>query len=172
MRFYTHIAQGPGPRPPGGTPVITLCEKRRTLNETDVKRRWTLWCPECIRRQLQIVHNLVTRLEDANTRLDAVAAVINPELTGGVWVDHRDGRRRLDWVSEVQPLNYPANPAWDDPARHDTPIFFQDGKLRKVSLAGGPPIPIATVAGVSEASWSEADLIVFSEPPPRVFFSG
>ena len=59
MRLYTHIAQGPGPGPPGGTPVITLCEKRRTLNEVDVKRRWTLWCPECIRRQLQIVHNLV-----------------------------------------------------------------------------------------------------------------
>jgi serine/threonine-protein kinase len=41
--------------------------------------------------------------------------------------------------------------------------FFQDGRLRKVSLAGGPPIPIAAAAVVVEASWNEKNLIVYSE---------
>jgi len=40
--------------------------------------------------------------------------------------------------------------------------FFQDGKLRKVSMSGGPPAVIATVERASEATWSRDDLIVFS----------
>jgi len=40
--------------------------------------------------------------------------------------------------------------------------FFAEGRLRKVSLAGGPPIPITAADGVSEATWGERDLIVFS----------
>jgi len=41
--------------------------------------------------------------------------------------------------------------------------FAADGKLRKVSLAGGPPIPIATAEAVDEASWSEQDQIIFAD---------
>jgi eukaryotic-like serine/threonine-protein kinase len=41
--------------------------------------------------------------------------------------------------------------------------FFLDGRIRKVSLAGGPPITIAAAASVGEASWSEGDRIVFAD---------
>jgi eukaryotic-like serine/threonine-protein kinase len=39
--------------------------------------------------------------------------------------------------------------------------FAADGRLRKVSLAGGPALPIVTSPVVSEASWGEGDVIVF-----------
>jgi len=39
--------------------------------------------------------------------------------------------------------------------------FFADGKLRKVAMAGGPPIPIANVDRVAEASWGAGDIIVY-----------
>ena len=39
--------------------------------------------------------------------------------------------------------------------------FFVDGRILKVSMAGGPPIPIATTERVSEASWGEGDVIIF-----------
>jgi serine/threonine-protein kinase len=39
--------------------------------------------------------------------------------------------------------------------------FFVDGRILKVSMAGGPPIPITSTERVSEASWGEGDLIVF-----------
>jgi len=39
--------------------------------------------------------------------------------------------------------------------------FFADGKLRKVSMAGGPPIPIANVDRTGGASWGVDDVIVF-----------
>jgi serine/threonine-protein kinase len=39
--------------------------------------------------------------------------------------------------------------------------FFADGRLLKVSMAGGPPIPIATTERVGEASWGDGDVIIF-----------
>jgi len=39
--------------------------------------------------------------------------------------------------------------------------FFVDGRILKVSMAGGPPIPITSMERVSEASWGEGDVIVF-----------
>jgi Tol biopolymer transport system component len=41
--------------------------------------------------------------------------------------------------------------------------FYQEGRLRKVSMAGGPSIPIAAASIVIEASWNEKNLILFSE---------
>ena len=41
--------------------------------------------------------------------------------------------------------------------------FFLDGRLRKVALAGGPPIPIAVATSVAEASWGAGNRIVFSD---------
>jgi serine/threonine-protein kinase len=40
--------------------------------------------------------------------------------------------------------------------------FYAEGRLRKVSMAGGPPIPITAAGGVSEATWGEQDVIVLS----------
>jgi Tol biopolymer transport system component len=40
--------------------------------------------------------------------------------------------------------------------------FFADGRMRKVALAGGPALPIASAATVAEASWGEGDVIVFA----------
>ena len=39
--------------------------------------------------------------------------------------------------------------------------FYQDGKIRKVSLAGGPPITIAAVVDLLGASWGPDDVIAF-----------
>ena len=39
--------------------------------------------------------------------------------------------------------------------------FYQDGKIRKVSLAGGPPITVATVEDLLGASWGPDDVIAF-----------
>ena len=41
--------------------------------------------------------------------------------------------------------------------------FFLEGRIRKVSLAGGPPLPVVAANNVSEASWGDGDVIVFSE---------
>jgi serine/threonine-protein kinase len=41
--------------------------------------------------------------------------------------------------------------------------FLSDGRLRKVSLAGGPPIPIVAVTGnLGEATWGPGDVILYS----------
>ncbi len=40
--------------------------------------------------------------------------------------------------------------------------FVQDGKLRKVSVAGGAVVTICEAAGMAGASWGNGDLIVFS----------
>lgn len=40
--------------------------------------------------------------------------------------------------------------------------FFADGKLKKVSLAGGAPVPLATAVDGRGGSWSGNDTIVFS----------
>jgi serine/threonine-protein kinase len=39
--------------------------------------------------------------------------------------------------------------------------FWLDGYLRKVSMAGGPPVPIAETSIARGASWGDNDLIVF-----------
>jgi serine/threonine-protein kinase len=39
--------------------------------------------------------------------------------------------------------------------------FYADGRIRKVALAGGPALPIASAQAVTEASWGEGDVIVF-----------
>ncbi len=39
--------------------------------------------------------------------------------------------------------------------------FYADGRIRKVALAGGPALPIASAQTVSEATWGEGDVIVF-----------
>jgi len=40
--------------------------------------------------------------------------------------------------------------------------FFLDGYLRKVSMAGGPPVPIAETAEAAGASWGDNDVIIFA----------
>jgi serine/threonine-protein kinase len=39
--------------------------------------------------------------------------------------------------------------------------FFANGRIRKVALAGGPALPIASIQTMTEASWGEGDVIVF-----------
>jgi len=38
--------------------------------------------------------------------------------------------------------------------------YFLEGRLLKVPLSGGPPVPIASFESVNEASWGEGDVIV------------
>jgi serine/threonine-protein kinase len=45
--------------------------------------------------------------------------------------------------------------------------FFADGKLRKVSLAGGPPVSICAATRDSRASWGRDGTIVFAPPSDR-----
>lgn len=48
--------------------------------------------------------------------------------------------------------------------------FFADQKLQKVPVAGGPPVIIASVAGIGRnygATWSKDDEIYFGAEPPR-----
>ncbi len=40
--------------------------------------------------------------------------------------------------------------------------FHSDGRLRKVPMTGGPPVPIAEVARVDGASWGDNDVIVLA----------
>jgi predicted Ser/Thr protein kinase len=47
--------------------------------------------------------------------------------------------------------------------------FWLDGYLRKVSMAGGPPVPIAETAVAYGASWGENDLIVFAAEGGRLY---
>ena len=42
--------------------------------------------------------------------------------------------------------------------------FFVEGKLKKVSLQGGPPVTLANASGVNGVSWGSDDNIVFSDP--------
>jgi serine/threonine protein kinase/Tol biopolymer transport system component len=39
--------------------------------------------------------------------------------------------------------------------------FFAEGKLKKVAIAGGPPVVVADAAGALGGSWSRDDVIVF-----------
>jgi serine/threonine-protein kinase len=43
--------------------------------------------------------------------------------------------------------------------------FFADGKLKKISMAGGPPLPIVAVERIAEATWGEGDVIVYAAAP-------
>jgi Tol biopolymer transport system component len=40
--------------------------------------------------------------------------------------------------------------------------FFADGKLKKLDVAGGPPVPLCDAAGGISGSWSRSGVIVFS----------
>ena len=41
--------------------------------------------------------------------------------------------------------------------------YWSAGRIRKVPLAGGPPVPVTDAAVLFGASWDEADRIVFSQ---------
>ena len=42
--------------------------------------------------------------------------------------------------------------------------FWAEGKLKKVSLQGGPPVSLTNTAGIHGMSWGPDDTIVFSDP--------
>lgn len=41
--------------------------------------------------------------------------------------------------------------------------FYSDGRLRKVPMTGGPPVPIAEIERAEGASWGDNDVIVLSD---------
>jgi serine/threonine-protein kinase len=47
--------------------------------------------------------------------------------------------------------------------------FYLDGYLRKVSMAGGPPVPIAETPAAYGASWGDNDLIIFGGEDGRLY---
>ncbi len=41
--------------------------------------------------------------------------------------------------------------------------FYSDGRIRKVPMTGGPPVPIFEIARAEGASWGDKDVIIFSD---------
>jgi serine/threonine protein kinase/Tol biopolymer transport system component len=86
-------------------------------------------------------------------------------------VSGEDGVRSL-WVRslgspEARQLAGTANatfPFWSPDGR--SVGYFSEGKLRRVDVAGGPPVPICETIDPRGAAWNEDDVIVFT-PEPR-----
>ena len=49
--------------------------------------------------------------------------------------------------------------------------FHSDGRLLKVPMSGGPPVPIAETAAASGASWGDNDVIAFVDNPAGALFT-
>ena len=67
----------------------------------------------------------------------------------------------------IQGTEGAAFPFWSPDSRFIA--FFAGGKLKKVAIAGGPPVAVADAAGGSGGSWSRDDVIVFGSVRGGVF---
>jgi serine/threonine-protein kinase len=93
---------------------------------------------------------------------------ISPDGERFVYVGEAEAGRRL-YVRELGQLEARPLPGTEGDAREPffSPDgqwvgFFAEGKLRKVALAGGPPLTIADATDLRGATWTEDDFIVFS----------
>jgi eukaryotic-like serine/threonine-protein kinase len=99
-------------------------------------------------------------------RCCGVALALSPDgrtlvFVGGSQATDPLYRRELGWLvpERIQGTEGGATPFFSPDGRWVG--FMADGRLRKVALAGGPPLLIATAAA-GEATWGEADVIVYS----------
>jgi serine/threonine-protein kinase len=98
---------------------------------------------------------------------------MSPDGTRFVYVGQAEGGQRL-YVRELGQLEARPLPGTEGDPRG--PFFSPDGlwvgfvaddKLKKVSLAGGPPLTIVDATQLRGATWTEDDFIVFSRSPER-----
>jgi serine/threonine-protein kinase len=100
------------------------------------------------------------------------AVAMSPDGTHFVYVGQAEGGQRL-YVRELGQLEARPLPGTEGDA--SGPFFSPDGlwvgfvaegKLKKVALAGGPPLTIAdAIGGLRGATWTEDDIIVYTSPP-------
>ena len=99
--------------------------------------------------------------------LDFPSAVISPDGTRVVYVASRGGRTELFQRSlnsiDPQPIQGTTNavgPFFSPDGQWVA--FFADGQLKKVSLAGGPPVTLCDAPVGLGGSWGTGDLIAFA----------
>jgi serine/threonine-protein kinase len=99
--------------------------------------------------------------------LDFPSAVISPDGTRVVYVASRGGRTELFQrpLNSIDPVPIPGTtnavgPFFSPDSRWVA--FFADGQLKKVNLAGGPPVTLCEAPVGLGGSWGPRDLIAFA----------
>ena len=91
---------------------------------------------------------------------DGLTLVFVGTKSGGAGALYRRSLGRLD-AERIPGTEGGATPFFSPDGRWVG--FAADGKLRKVSLSGGPAVPIIAADQVSLASWGDGDVIVYAE---------
>lgn len=99
--------------------------------------------------------------------LDFPSAVISPDATRIVYVASRGGRTELFQrpLNAIDPLPIPGTTNAVGPffsPDGQWVAFFADGELKKVNLAGGPPVTLCEAPVGLGGSWGAGDLIAFA----------
>jgi Tol biopolymer transport system component len=99
--------------------------------------------------------------------LDFPSAVISPDGTRVVYVASRGGRTELFQrsLNSIDPMPIPGTTNAVGPffsPDGQWVAFFADGRLKKVNLAGGPPITLCEAPVGLGGSWGPGDLIAFA----------
>lgn len=118
----------------------------------------------------QVVQAVIPTAE--NVILDATGdfggpAVISPDGTAIAFVAHTVGSTRSVWVrklAESSPQRLAgtegaAFPFWSPDSRQVA--FFANGKLNKISAAGGPVLSVADAPSARGGAWGKSDVILF-----------
>jgi Tol biopolymer transport system component len=106
------------------------------------------------------------------TSFNSLVAVSPDGERVGFVARNRSGDTQL-WVRGLDTLNSvdlpgtdgASSPFWSPDSKWLG--FFASGKLKKIALAGGPPVTLCDAANSRGAAWSSTGVIVFGSPVPQ-----
>src|SRR5262249_41201860 len=96
---------------------------------------------------------------------------VSPDGRRIAFVANSNGKDKL-WMRDLDTLSTRAlaetegadHPFWSPDGRYLA--FFAGGRLKKIEVAGGPPVTIGDASGVARGgSWGSRDVIVFAPSP-------
>ena len=95
------------------------------------------------------------------------AAIVSPDATTLAFVARSDGRSRLfiRRLDELEATALAGTEGAESPffsPNGQWVAFFADGQLKKVNLAGGPPVTLCEAPAGLGGSWGPGDLIAFA----------